>query len=113
MLFTLDASNKKLTRAAVMADYAGEKTWKWLVFAYITDDNASITAKFAEKAEPKVDGTDFVLNGVTYKVTKDVGGTKNYTITVGSGTYKDSVITLNINNDNKITNGNTNKLYRW
>ena len=101
--FTVN-SDTKLTND-VANNYAADNTFKWLVFAYVTGDDASITAKLAEAAVPNI-GADFVLNGKTYKVTKNPGETApaplpaivGYRITSGTG-----IIDLLVDSDNKST----------
>ncbi|HPY37137.1 MAG TPA: hypothetical protein PLH38_04830, partial [Clostridia bacterium] len=50
------------------AGVGADTTYKYLVFAQVTADNASITAKLAEDAAPVVNGTNFKLNGKTFSV---------------------------------------------
>jgi len=114
---TVGTDNNKMTRAvgavtggpsagiqggvAVGADI----TYKYLVFAFITADDASITAKLVEDAAPAFanNTTTFKLNGIEYKVTKIPG--KSYEIEVKTALkdYTGCKVLLNINSDNKTT----------
>ncbi len=71
--------------------FAADKTYKWLVFAKVTDDEASITAKLIDGTEGDEFASDndaitLTLEGVTYTVTKAYSSTTggSYTI-VGDG----------------------------
>lgn len=89
---------------ANVASVTGKKTLKWLVFAKVTGDDASITAKLVDGSAPAdlVAGTPvaYTLGGVNYTVTK---GTNSYTIDVKSGDYKDAQIVIKVDSKNKST----------
>lgn len=95
-------SDSKFTTVANA--YTADNTFKWLVFAYVTGDDASLTAKLVEANEPKL-GTEFSLNGKKYTVTKNPTAAAPLPAIVGyrilSGTA--DIIDLLVDSDNKTT----------
>ncbi len=118
--------NSKLIDDEIVFDITsldGDYTYKWLFFAKVTDDDASLYAKL-------IDGTDFhteatfgeedkgylyiTLDGVAYDIhNTDTGsGDFQYIISVcEGGDYEDAAIILDVDKDNK-TIGMTIKLAR-
>lgn len=83
-----------------------DETYKWLVFAKVTDDEASITAKL-------IDGTAadefnsaghlaFTLEGDDYTVDRPANPTDDfsYVITILTGDYKNIQIKIDVDDDN-------------
>ncbi len=83
---------------------AGKNTFKWLVFAKVTDDDASITAQLVDgTAADSFSGTPgslpFTLGGVNYRVDKSAAaanGDFTYTINILSGDYNGSTIAIDV-----------------
>ncbi len=119
--FTVD-KDTKLTNDAPNA-YTKDNTYKWLVFAYVTGDDASLTAKLVENAEPVVvkdttyipggnattmPANAFKLHGKAYHVNY-VTADKKYIITVcDNDNYNEAVanlrqIELFVDGDHKTT----------
>ena len=92
-------------------DLAGKNTFKWLIFAKVTDDDASLTVKLVDgtigdEFEDDSDDIEMTLDGVVYNIAKDFtpgdGGT--YTITVGlpaSGDYNGQQIIIYVDKNYK------------
>ena len=62
--------------AGDLDDADDDVTYKWLVFAKVTDDDASITAKLVDGTEgdefaDNTDDIDVTIDGVTYNIEKD------------------------------------------
>lgn len=87
-----------------ISSLAGKNTFKWLFFAKVTGDDASLYAKL-------IDGDGSVgfdtngllkvtLGGVNYEVTK---GTNAYTVAVKSGDYKNAGIEIKVDSKGKST----------
>ena len=75
-------------------------TYKWLVFAKVTDDEASITAKLVDGTEADefvANSLTLTLEGETYVVTSSAAG---YVIAVTTGDYAGSTITIDVDDDN-------------
>ena len=71
--------------AGDLDDADDDVTYKWLVFAKVTDDDASITAKLVDGTEGDTfeDDTDAIvvtIDGVNYTITKDFDDGGDYTI---------------------------------
>lgn len=89
----------------------GKNTYKWLVFAKVTDDDASLTAKLidgtvGQEFASNTDDIDVTLDGVKYNIQKDftVGTGGKYTITVGaptSGDYNGAKIVIDVDKNYK------------
>ena len=80
-----------------------DETYKWLVFAKVTDDEASLTAKLIDGDEADDFNTEghlaFTLEGENYTVDKtdpDTNKDFSYIITVMTGDYEDAVITIDV-----------------
>ena len=88
---------------------AGEDTFKWLFFAKVTDDDASLYAKLKDGLVPDMEfpdegpgGITITLDGVIYSISKiPVGpdGDMQYIITVTSDDYVGSQIVIDIDED--------------
>ena len=78
-----------------------DETYKWLVFAKVTDDEASITAKLIDGTEADEFSSAGVLNltleGEDYKVTSSAAG---YVIEVLTGDYDGALIKIDVDDDN-------------
>ena len=107
----LDFSDEdgELSAATVPMTFADDTTYKWLVFAKVTDDDASITAKLIDGTSAgDFDDGDVVvtLEGVTYTIHKTAAVPPStdftYEITVGaeSDDYAAAVITIDVDEDN-------------
>ena len=89
---------------ALMGD---DVTYKFLVFAKVTDDDASMTAKLID-GTPASDFDDgpvaVTLEGVNYTITKSaadpITGDFSYTIAVLTGDYAGSDILIDVDEDN-------------
>ena len=84
---------------AAMGD---DVTYKWLVFAKVTDDEASITAKLIDGiAADEFAGSPstllLTLEGEDYAIVKTAAG---YAINVLSGDYVGAIITIDVDDDN-------------
>ena len=93
---------KSITRTGPVSDFnttTSSATYKWLVFAKVTGDDASLTVKLNE-GNAVTFGSDFTFDGVIYNITK---GTNTYTITVKSGDYTNAVINVMVDKNNKST----------
>lgn len=86
-------------------DLKGKDTFRWLVFAKVTDDDASITAKLVDGGAAGADFVSpylFTLSGVDYEVTKVADGTNwIYTIEALTGDYTDDQIIINVDKNYK------------
>jgi hypothetical protein len=84
-----------------------DETYKWLVFAKVTDDEASLTAKLIDGDEAddfnSAGFLAFTLEGENYtveKTTPDADKDFSYIITVLTGDYEDAVITIDVDKNN-------------
>ena len=101
-----DGSDGWHVATAAMGD---DVTYKWLVFAKITDDDASVTAKLIDgtAAEDFDDANpiDLTLDGDDYTVERTAAVAPStdftYVITAVTGDYAGSTITINVDKNNK------------
>ena len=89
---------------ANVASKTGKATLKWLVFAKVTGDDASITAKLVDGTGPADlvvnTAVPYTLGGVNYTVTKKAG---SYELNVTSGDYNGAKIVIKVDSKNKST----------
>ena len=91
----------------------GEETYKWLFFAKVTDDEASLTAKLKDGSIPDLEfpegdgGISIILDDIQYNIAKDVNymGTDDiqYLINIVGGDYAGALIWIDADKDNKST----------
>ena len=89
---------------ANVASTIGKKTLKWLVFAKVTGDDASITAELVDGTAPSDLALNvakpYTLGGVNYTVTKK---SSSYEIDVTSGDYNGAQIVIKVDSKGKST----------
>ena len=91
---------------ATAASLDGKVTMKWLVFAKVTGEDASITAELVDGTAPKAPtaaGVVYTLDGVDYLIKKNSG---SYSILVQEGDYAGAQITIDVDSKNKSTGMN-------
>lgn len=110
-----DEDNSEIVYTVTDIGLKGEDTFRWLVFAKVTDDDASITAKLIDGegvGEFEVIDPDYpdesslilVLDGVTYYVIKNYDTVHDeyyYGIMIGNGDYPMAGFRLDVDEDYK------------
>ena len=91
------------------AQLPGEETYRWLIFAKVTDDDASITARLLDGMTYEMDfsqapGIVTTLDGVIYSIGKtppiNAAGDFQYVIYVSTGDYAGDYIIIDVDEDN-------------
>ncbi len=93
--------------------YTANRTYKWMFFAKVTGDDASLSASLVDgessgsfSTTASVSSIDITLSGVNYTITKSKSSSSTagtYTIAVNTGDYAGSSITINVSSSYKST----------
>jgi len=92
-----------------IGELKGEDTFRWLFFAKVTDDDASLYAKLTDGlAMEEFSGSSLfiTLDGVLYSILRtdpDSNGEFQYVIAVNGGDYRNTLIFISVDEDNVST----------
>ena len=108
--WTLDFSDEDGDENALESDdmtFTDDTTYKWLVFAKITDDDASLTAKLIDGTsadEFEDDELELTLDGIDYVITNTDGGSGDFTYEIlindADSDYNGMLIIVDVDEDN-------------